>query len=34
MVKDKILNDSIEVNENFHTKISKLVELRNTLKEN
>lgn len=34
MVKDKILNDSIEVNENFHTKISKLIELRNTLKEN
>jgi len=34
MVKDKILNDSVEINENFFNKISKLVELRNTLKEN
>ena len=34
MVKDKILSDSLEINENFFYKISKLVELRNTLKEN
>lgn len=32
MAKDKLLNDKIEVNEDYLTTISKLVELRNNLK--
>ncbi len=31
-VKDKLLNDTQEINENFITKISKLVELKSSLK--
>lgn len=33
-VKDKLLNDKIEINENFNTSISKLVELRSNLQNN
>lgn len=33
-VKDKLLNDTQEINENFITKISKLVELKDGLKNN
>lgn len=33
-VKDKLLNDTQEINENFITKISKLVELKTSLKSN
>jgi hypothetical protein len=33
-VKDKLLNDKQEINENFIKNISKLVELRVSLKEN
>ena len=31
-VKDKLLNDKIEINEDFFKNISKLVELRTSLK--
>jgi hypothetical protein len=33
-VKEKLLNDNIVVNENFFKNISKLVELKNSLKNN
>jgi hypothetical protein len=33
-VKEKLLNDTIEINENFFKNISKLVHLKTTLKEN
>lgn len=33
-VKEKLLNDTIQVNENFFKNISKLVELKNSLKNN
>jgi hypothetical protein len=33
-VKDKLLNDTIDINENFEQKISKLIELRTNLKDN
>ena len=33
-VKEKLLNDTIEVNENFFKNISKLVELKSSLKNN
>jgi hypothetical protein len=33
-VKDKLLNDTLEINEDYTKNISKLVELRNSLKQN
>ena len=33
-VKDKLLNDKVEIDENYSKNISKLVELRNSLKQN